>query len=336
MKKHGFIASVLVALSLALLALPVSAMADGQDDEAVAAYASNVCPSTADGKHVYNRVAELAPTCTEKGHTRGMTCSACGEVFIQSTELNALGHDFTVPVGEVPATCTQPGSTGGKKCSRCDAIEGITAIPATGHKFGDWQMTKEPTCTEAGQKTRACQNAGCTETETQTVEALGHKFGDWEMTKEPTCTEAGQKTRACQNAGCTETETQSVEALGHKMGDWEVTKEPTCTEAGQETRACQNAGCTEKETRSVNALGHDWQKKDGKSHVCTRCKETEVHSFVNKTCEVCGYEKPASGGSSKGLDNVPKTGDVTPVFAFGAVMLLGAAVIVLRRIRLAK
>ena len=60
----------------------------------------------------------------------------------------------------------------------------------------------------------------------------------------------------------------------------------------------------------------------------------------------CGYKKPATGGSgssgghhsssSDGLDSVPKTGDVTPIFAYGMLMLLGAAAIVIRRIRLAK
>ena len=60
----------------------------------------------------------------------------------------------------------------------------------------------------------------------------------------------------------------------------------------------------------------------------------------------CGYKKPSSGGSgssgsshsssSDGLDSVPKTGDVTPIFAYGMLMLLGAAAIVIRRIRLAK
>ena len=60
----------------------------------------------------------------------------------------------------------------------------------------------------------------------------------------------------------------------------------------------------------------------------------------------CGYQKHSTGGSassgshhsssSDGLDYVPKTGDVTPIFAYGMLMLLGAAAIVIRRIRLAK
>ena len=82
MKKHGFIATLLVALSLAVMALPVAAMAESAEvDESVEFYASNICPKTENGKHVYVRVSAQDPTCTEAGHTRGLSCSACGEVF---------------------------------------------------------------------------------------------------------------------------------------------------------------------------------------------------------------------------------------------------------------
>ena len=126
MKKHGFIATLLVALSLAVMALPVAAMAESADvDESVEFYASNICPKTEDGKHVYVRVSAQNPTCTEAGHTRGLSCSACGEVFVESTTIPALDHDFSVAVNEVPATCTTDGSTGGWKCSRCDATKAV-------------------------------------------------------------------------------------------------------------------------------------------------------------------------------------------------------------------
>lgn len=265
MKKHGFIAALVVALSLAVMALPVAAMAESADvDESVEFYASINCPKTEDGKHVYLRVSAQEPTCTEAGHTRGLSCSACGEVFVKSEPIPALDHDFSVAVNEVPATCTEGGTTGGWKCSRCEATKGVEKIPATGHSFGDWETTQKADCTTAGVKTRACQNPGCTATE----------------------------------------------------------------------------------TKDIPALGHDWTKKDSANHECTRCGETAEHNFQDGKCVDCGYKKPATGGSgssgsshgssSDGLDSVPKTGDVTPIFAYGVLMLLGAAAIVIRRIRLAK
>ena len=188
----------------------------------------------------------------------------CDTVHETLSTTPALDHDFSVAVNEVPATCTEGGSTGGWKCSRCEATKGVEKIPATGHSFGDWETTQEATCTTAGVKTRACQNPGCTATE----------------------------------------------------------------------------------TKDIPALGHDWTKKDSTNHECSRCDETAEHNFQDGKCVDCGYKKPATGGSgssgsshsssSDGLDSVPKTGDVTPIFAYGMLMLLGAAAIVIRRIRLAK
>ena len=263
MKRHGFIATALVALSLAVMALPVAAMAESADvDESFALYAaSSSCPGNNGGKHSL-KVATKEATCTEAGE-KYIYCTLCDTVHETLSTIPALDHDFSVAVNEVPATCTTDGSTGGWKCSRCDATKGVEPIKATGHSFGDWETTQEATCTTAGVKTRACQNPGCTETE----------------------------------------------------------------------------------TKDIPALGHDWTKKDSADHECTRCGETADHNFQDGKCVDCGYKKPttdggSSGGhhssSSDGLDSVPKTGDVTPIFAYGMLMLLGAAAIVIRRIRLAK
>ena len=42
------------------------------------------------------------------------------------------------------------------------------------HAFGEWTLTKAPTCTEAGEESRTCESCG--ETETRTVEMLGHSY----------------------------------------------------------------------------------------------------------------------------------------------------------------
>lgn len=265
MKKHGFIATLLVALSLAVMALPVAAMAESADvDESFALYAaSSSCPGNNGGKHSL-KVATKEATCTEAGE-KYIYCTLCDTVHETLSTIPALDHDFSEAVNEVPATCTTDGSTGGWKCTRCDATKGVEKISATGHSFGDWETTQKATCTEAGVKTRACQNPGCNETE----------------------------------------------------------------------------------TKDIPALGHDWTKKDSADHECTRCGETADHNFEDGKCVDCGYKKPTTGGgsgssgsshssSSDGLDSVPKTGDVTPIFAYGMLMLLGAAAIVIRRIRLAK
>ena len=155
MKRHGFIATALVALSLAVMALPVAAIAESADvDESFALYAaSSSCPGNNGGKHSL-KVATKEATCTEAGE-KYIYCTLCDTVHETLSTTPALDHDFSVAVNEVPATCTTDGSTGGWKCSRCDATKGVEPIKATGHSFGDWETTQEATCTTAGVKTRA-------------------------------------------------------------------------------------------------------------------------------------------------------------------------------------
>ena len=129
------------------------------------------------------------------------------------------------------------------------------------HVWGEWEVTKAATCTEAGEETRACAN--CEETETREIPAVGHEWGEWEVTKAATCTEAGEETRACAN--CEETETREIPAAGHEWGEWTETKAATCTEAGEETRACAN--CEETETREIPMVDHNW----GDDDICDDC-----------------------------------------------------------------
>ena len=54
------------------------------------------------------------------------------------------------------------------------------AIPVSKtHTFGEWVITKEPTCTEKGEKQRSCTVSGCVVTETEELPALGHQWSDW-------------------------------------------------------------------------------------------------------------------------------------------------------------
>ena len=56
--------------------------------------------------------------------------------------------------GKKAATCTEDGATGKEVCLDCGVtVKESEVIPAHGHKFGDWEVTKEPTHTEEG---KAC------------------------------------------------------------------------------------------------------------------------------------------------------------------------------------
>ena len=133
-----------------------------------------------------------------------------------------------------------------------------------------------------------------------------HKWGEWEETKAPTCTEDGEMTRTCSECG--KTETKAIDALGHTYGKWEVTKEATCKAKGEKTRVCE--GCGHEDTQEIKKAEHKY--KDGK-------------------CVWCGKKKP---GTNK--DNVPPTGDITPVVTMGVVAMISvvaaAAYVTKRRI----
>lgn len=63
----------------------------------------------------------------------------------------------------VPATCTEDGSKT-VVCEDCGETISTEVIPATGHSFGDWTVTKEATCFEDGEETRICSVCQAVET----------------------------------------------------------------------------------------------------------------------------------------------------------------------------
>lgn len=63
----------------------------------------------------------------------------------------------------VPATCTESGSKT-VVCEDCGETISTEVIPATGHSFGEWTVTKEATCFEDGEETRTCSVCQAVET----------------------------------------------------------------------------------------------------------------------------------------------------------------------------
>ena len=88
-------------------------------------------------------------------------------------------------------------------CDSCGAVVDTKTIPAAGHKWNEGTVTKEATCTEAGEKTYTCDVCG--ETKTEAIPAAGHK-GEWVVVKEATETETGLKKLVCTVCGETEEE----------------------------------------------------------------------------------------------------------------------------------
>lgn len=148
-------------------------------------------------------------------------------------------------------------------------------------------ITKEPTCTEAGEKTYTCD---CKDSYTEEIPAKGHSYKE-EITKEPTCTEEGEKTYTC---ACGDSYTEKIPAKGHHFEDGictdcgekdpdyhkhdyveDITKEPTCTEEGEKTYTCE---CGDSYTEKIPMTDHHY----GDDDICTDCGQTNpnhIHDY---------------------------------------------------------
>ncbi len=122
------------------------------------------------------------------------------------------------------------------------------------HSFDEGKVTKDPTCTEAGEKTFTCE---CGETKTEEIPALGHDYDEGKVTKKATCTEAGVKTYTCKNDS-SHTKTEEIPALGHDYDEGKVTKEATCKEAGVKTYTCKRDSSHTK-TEEIKKVDHQYE-----------------------------------------------------------------------------
>ncbi len=217
------------------------------------------------------------------------------------------GHSW-VSYERQEATCTSDGWEAYRQCSACGAIDGeYPRIPAKGHRWGEFAVTKEPTCTEDGSKERVCEVCG--EKETVAIPALGHTWGAFTVITEPKCEEDGLQEHICEV--CEATESVAIPALGHRWGAFTVTRPATCTVDGEQEHIC--AACGKKETEIIPA-GHKWGEwavtvepgcysSGERTRTCTVCgeKETEAIAPAHKwgewvvvmepTCYSTGEEK---------------------------------------------
>lgn len=110
-------------------------------------------------------------------------------------------------------------SDGAAKTLTVTAEDGVTVktyqvtVTKAAHSFGEWTVSKEATCTEAGEETRTCSVCGATET--QAISAKGHTASEkWVTTKKATCTEKGTQVQKCTVCGVV-VNTRETKALGH-------------------------------------------------------------------------------------------------------------------------
>lgn len=161
----------------------------------------------------------------------------------------ACAHGKTEEKVTVQPTHTANG-TKSVVCSYCGTTVKTESIPATGHTFGAWTVTKAATCTEKGTETRTCS---CGAKETREIAMKDHTAGNWEVKTAPTCTEKGTEVQKCTVCGKV-TATREIVAKGHTHGEWTVITDATCTEKGERKSVCTVCGVEFKE--EIPAKGH--------------------------------------------------------------------------------
>jgi hypothetical protein len=120
------------------------------------------------------------------------------------------------------------------------------------HIWDDGTVTKEPTCTETGDRTYNCSHCiGKTHTE---IPATGHGETEIRNQKEASCTEDGYSGDLyCIACDTKLEEGQTIPAQGHQWDSGTVTKQATAVAVG--TKKYQCTVCGETKTEVLPALG---------------------------------------------------------------------------------
>ena len=219
--------------------------------------------------HTYgSAVITKQPTCTAEG-TKTKTCTQCGATVTETIPKTSHKYADTV----VAPTCAANGYTL-HKCSVCGTSYKDSTTKATGHSYGNSVVTKQPTCTSEGTKTKTCTK--CNATVTETIPKTSHKYADTVVA--PTCTVDGYTLHKCSVCG-TSYKDSTTKATGHSYGNSVVTKQSTCTSEGTAIKTCTKCNATVTET--IPKTSH----KYADTVVAPTCT---TDGYTLHKCSVCG------------------------------------------------
>ena len=233
----------------------------------------------------YHNVTDTTPW-ENRGETHAQKCDTCGAY------LNEAAHDYSE---EWTAD-----ETSHKEYAEC-GVCGDRIWRDLAHKWDEGTVTKQPTCTETGEKTFHC--AYCSETYTEEVPMIPHEMIRV-AEKSATCLEDGMaEHRECVNCGgfftgnsytsMTKVEKADlvIPAKGHNLVDDEAIP-ATCTTDGLTAgKHCDRDGCDYVETAQavIPALGHNYETvvtdptctEDGyTTYTCSRCGDSYADDMV--------------------------------------------------------
>ena len=120
--------------------------------------------------HTEKTEGAFEATCTEAGFTGNTICATCGLLIRAGEVIQPKGHTLELQNAKEP-TCTEAGYTGDHFCTSCNkVIVKGDVLDALGHDWSEWEQSKAPSCTEAGEETCVC--ARCQLKQTRAIEVL--------------------------------------------------------------------------------------------------------------------------------------------------------------------
>lgn len=176
--------------------LAAAVIGNGVESIGGSAFAS--CPNLS-AVYIYNKNCSINESSISIYSTIYGYTGSTAETFA-----NRYGYDF---VSIDNASCVRHTYT-----NSCDADCNICgAKRSASHRYGEWVVTKNPTCLATGTKTKTC--SVCSNLKKDILAKLSHNYGEWVVTQNATCTTTGRRERICSVSGCVEYET--IDALLH-------------------------------------------------------------------------------------------------------------------------
>lgn len=218
----------------------------------------------------------VAPTCTQQGY-QVVKCKYCDKYDPESLKYTAEPTNHTWDEGVITLpTCTEEGFTL-RTCIICEAAEKIDLVEANGHDIS-WEVTKEATCEEEGEKTGKCSVCDYEVTETIALTpctpvtniVTGDKNVEGSLCKEVTSCEVCGKVIA-----------ENATFAAHVVRNVKI-DEATCENPQINHMACKY--CTyEYEVIASEGLGHSISPASYKKATCT--EDGEI--VYSGTCDKC-------------------------------------------------
>ena len=156
-------------------------------------------------------------TCKEEG-TQEVYCDTC-KIVVRTEPIEKLEHTPGEWVIDEDASLVER-----IRCTVCDEILEEKEVDVSTkdveqetvcnvHTYGDWQILKNASCQEAGERQKVCSI--CNDTVNESIASTGHSYSSWNTITAATCTTAGLQERICYSCG--HKETNSLVATGHSV-----------------------------------------------------------------------------------------------------------------------